>query len=70
MVKGRKTESDFKLGTMNNVGMLNAFTQEPQFDVWRQEKKRRAKGEEVQRKKRQTVREGIRNDAQNKWKMP
>lgn len=50
MVKGRKTESDFKLGTMNNVGMLNAFTQEPQFDVWRQEKKRRAKGEEVQRK--------------------
>lgn len=25
MVKGRKTESDFKLGTMNDVGMLNAF---------------------------------------------
>lgn len=31
-----------KLGTMNNVGMLNAFTQEPGFDVRRRQHRREA----------------------------
>lgn len=35
MVGEEKPAGVLKPETMNNVGMLNAFKQEPGFDVWR-----------------------------------